>query len=516
MKKLLQLLFLLCVYTTFAQAPIVSNPSQVSSTIKSITLSTNITAYGNADVSLLISTSPFFTDPLTIRELPSVGNVNGNSAVSVSYTIDCLKPQTNFYVKVKATNANGTTTSGYTTMTTNSYSGVGVNTLQALDVDSNSAILRATLFVPSGVTDANAIIYYGTSQTNTNYFSQLSSFTTGTNVVVDQLATSGILPNTTYYAYLELTHSSGTICYRSEFIKFTTPPASTLLYHFPFNNSYNSVTSNPGVFFSMQGAPFVSNHNTPTSAMRVAVADNDASRTTSAPTASLPLLPVGGAARSIVYRVKFNTLGSSNNFVFSYGTSSSNQAFGVNNTALTSTFYAWSNDISYNPTFNTTDWYTIAVVYNGANVKHYVNGVFIQRNYLSNSVLNTIGTTFNIGKSPSSNYGYGNFDIDDLKIYNGVLTPAEIASLHSNLLSTSNFNTNNLKFSLYPNPANDIVSIDLETEIKSIEIYSLQGQKVLSSKEKHLNISNLSNGIYLVKVEAIDGAISTQKFLKEK
>lgn len=514
MKRLLQLLFLLSVFTSFAQAPLVSNPTQVSSTIKSITLSTSITAYGTANVSLLVSTSPFFTDPLTIREIPSVGNVNGSTAVTVSYMIECLKPQTTFYVKVKATNANGTTTSGYTTMTTNSYAGVGVNSLQALDVDSNSALIRASLFVPSGVTDATAQIYYGTNQTNLNFAVSLSGITTGTNIVIDQLLTNGLSPNTTYFAYLELNHSSGSVCYRSEFIRFTTPPAASLLYHFPFNNSYSSVTSNPGTFFSMQGAPFVSNQSAAASAIRVAVGDNDTSRATSAPTANLPLLPVGGAARSVVYRVKFNTLGSSSNFVFSYGTGSANQAFGVNNTALTSTFYAWSNDISYNPSFNTTNWYTITVVYNGANIKHYVNGVFVQRNYLSNSVLNTTGTNFNIGKSPTTNFGYGNFDIDDLRIYSGVLTPSEISSLHNNLLSSTDFNNGNLNFKLYPNPTNDIINLELNNEVKNVEIYSLQGQKVLASTEKQINVSNLANGIYMVRVEDENGAVATQKLIK--
>lgn len=514
MKKLLQLLLLLSVFTTLAQAPFVANPTQVSSTIKSITLSTNIIAYGTADVSLLVSTSPFFTDPLTIREIPSVGGVNGSNAVTVNYTIDCLKPQTTFYVKVKATNANGTTTSGYTTMTTNSYSGVGVNTLQALDIDSNSALLRATLFVPSGVTDAYAQIYYGTNQTNLNYAILLPGFTTGTNIVIDQLATNGLSPNTTYYAYLELNHSSGAVCYRSEFISFTTPPAASLLYHFPFNNSYSSVTSNPGTFTSTQVAPFVPNQSASASAMRVVVGDNDTSRSTNAPSASLPLLPVGGASRSIVYRVRFVTLGPSSNFVFSYGTASSNQAFGVNNTALTSTFYAWSNDISYNPSFNTSNWYTIAVVYNGANIKHYVNGVFVQRNFLSNSTLNTIGTIFNIGKSPSANFGYGNFDIDDLRIYSGVLTPTEISSLHNNLLSSTDFNNGNLKLKLYPNPANNIVNIAIESELKIVEIYTLQGQKVMSTNQKEINFSQLNTGIYLVKVEDENGAIATQKIIK--
>ena len=77
-----------------------------------------------------------------------------------------------------------------------------------------------------------------------------------------------------------------------------------------------------------------------------------------------------------------------------------------------------------------------------------------------------------------------------------------------------NYNIKNLKFNLFPNPANSILNIDLATELKSVEIYSLQGQKVLSATEKQINISGLSSGIYIVKVIDKNSAVATQKLVK--
>ena len=82
-------------------------------------------------------------------------------------------------------------------------------------------------------------------------------------------------------------------------------------------------------------------------------------------------------------------------------------------------------------------------------------------------------------------------------------------------LSYNSFNSNSLKFSLYPNPANSILNIDLANELQSVEIYSLQGQKVLSSTSKQFNVSDLSSGMYMVRVQDTDGGVATQKFVKQ-
>ena len=83
------------------------------------------------------------------------------------------------------------------------------------------------------------------------------------------------------------------------------------------------------------------------------------------------------------------------------------------------------------------------------------------------------------------------------------------------LLSSDEFNANNLKFRLFPNPTNDLLNVTLESELKSIEIYSIQGQKVLSSNLNSFSINNLSNGIYMVRIEDENGAIATQKIVKQ-
>ena len=74
-------------------------------------------------------------------------------------------------------------------------------------------------------------------------------------------------------------------------------------------------------------------------------------------------------------------------------------------------------------------------------------------------------------------------------------------------------NEQKAKFNLYPNPTTDNFSIEMDNEVKSIDIYSLQGQKVLSSNSKEVNVSNLSKGIYLVQIEDENNKISTQKLI---
>ena len=60
-------------------------------------------------------------------------------------------------------------------------------------------------------------------------------------------------------------------------------------------------------------------------------------------------------------------------------------------------------------------------------------------------------------------------------------------------------NDNTTEFALYPNPAQDVLSID--GVFKSIEIYNLVGKLVLASDNKsEINISSLANGSYYVNI----------------
>lgn len=108
--------------------------------------------------------------------------------------------------------------------------------------------------------------------------------------------------------------------------------------------------------------------------------------------------------------------------------------------------------------------------------------------------------------------------IDELYFYNRPLSAGEVLAVMNNTnqtLGSEDFNVKNLKIKLYPNPANDRVTIDIENSIKIIEIYNLQGQKVLSNNQKVINITQLKTGIYIVKVEDENGAVATQKLIKK-
>ena len=79
-------------------------------------------------------------------------------------------------------------------------------------------------------------------------------------------------------------------------------------------------------------------------------------------------------------------------------------------------------------------------------------------------------------------------------------------------LSENDFNSTT-SFILYPNPVNDVLNIETTLEVKSIEIYNIQGQKVLSSNQKQINVSDLAAGMYMVRIQDADNNIATKKIV---
>lgn len=80
-------------------------------------------------------------------------------------------------------------------------------------------------------------------------------------------------------------------------------------------------------------------------------------------------------------------------------------------------------------------------------------------------------------------------------------------------LATNDFNSFS-DFSMYPNPANDFVTVKSNTTIENVQIISLDGRIVKNSATSSLNISDLSNGIYIVQVKTENGKIGSKKLIK--
>ena len=81
-------------------------------------------------------------------------------------------------------------------------------------------------------------------------------------------------------------------------------------------------------------------------------------------------------------------------------------------------------------------------------------------------------------------------------------------------LGMDNFEMGKSDIKLYPNPAHSILNIKSNSVVKQVSVFNVQGQKVLESTSSQINISKLSNGMYLIKIQDANGVETTKRFVK--
>lgn len=111
-----------------------------------------------------------------------------------------------------------------------------------------------------------------------------------------------------------------------------------------------------------------------------------------------------------------------------------------------------------------------------------------------------LDTTNNIGICVLANGSGSGLNICD-KLYNYSLT-ANISSGFSPECNASDVNDMNNGFSIYPNPTDNITTIDIAFENKNllVELYDLTGSLLQKTNSTTINLQNYPNGIYFVKV----------------
>ncbi|WP_417591623.1 T9SS type A sorting domain-containing protein [Owenweeksia hongkongensis] len=72
-----------------------------------------------------------------------------------------------------------------------------------------------------------------------------------------------------------------------------------------------------------------------------------------------------------------------------------------------------------------------------------------------------------------------------------------------------------VNFEVYPNPTNDLISLKTDEEVKNVEVYSLEGQKLLETKNTESIQLPSSSGMYLIIVWMEDGKKAMSKVIKE-
>ncbi|GGE32931.1 T9SS type A sorting domain-containing protein [Psychroflexus planctonicus] len=79
-------------------------------------------------------------------------------------------------------------------------------------------------------------------------------------------------------------------------------------------------------------------------------------------------------------------------------------------------------------------------------------------------------------------------------------------------LSNVNFEfTNSIK--IYPNPASSSFQISTENEIKLVEIYDSLGRKLIRNQNKQIDVSQLTKGIYMVKITSLENYLATKQLI---
>jgi hypothetical protein len=116
-------------------------------------------------------------------------------------------------------------------------------------------------------------------------------------------------------------------------------------------------------------------------------------------------------------------------------------------------------------------------------------------NLMDNSLVSVSTTSQNISIEPGGFRVFGNKE----------------ALLSSNFIPFEN------SFVIYPNPVNDAFALTIET--KAIDIYNIAGQLVKSfqknTSNSFLNVSDLQNGVYLMKITDDNNNQATKKFIKQ-
>lgn len=479
-------------YTLDALSNLTTNSVQINYTLRpNGANSTSVIKYGTT----------LGTYPNTVTGFSALGftpNFNG-------VQLNGLTSNTTYYLIIEGTNAYGVSQSSFETFTTLGNAPI-INNVTISNIQQTTATVNFSLNTDGF--NITTVVNYGIDPNNLNLSSAGPTInsTTATNHSINL---AGLTANTTYYYNIVLNGNGVSFTGIDSFTTSANTPVPAPIYNFEFNNNLQSQDGSVTLSTPISGSyAFVTNGTVANGALEVINARTQT---------SLPNLPLGSSNRSVHMRVKFAT-GSfpGENYLFNWGSGNAGQAFAFHQTATTAKLLGWggtSFDYDNIPSSSAGEsiWYEYVCTYDGTTMKVYRNGTLLGSKV---TTLNTVGDAFRIGVNNSGILGI-NADIDYIRIFNQALTAGQVTQIYNNpsLLSSDGFSINNLKFNLNPNPAQDILNIEMEKDLKFVEIYSLQGQKIFSGNDITIDITNLSSGMYIVRVQDIDGAIATKKLM---
>ena len=178
----------------------------------------------------------------------------------------------------------------------------------------------------------------------------------------------------------------------------------------------------------------------------------------------------------------------------------------------------WNNGVTVPDTLNFNEWYFIVTTLKDDTVRAYVNGVFIGADTLVGPI-SPNSLPLEIGRDVPGVTEIFNGKIDDVRIYNRMITPEEIDSLYDEFTTSADVPTNSISrtfklYQNYPNPFNPSTTIEFSlpsSEFVSLDVFNVAGQQVANLISDKLSAGDhkyewtageLASGVYLYKLQA--------------
>ena len=144
---------------------------------------------------------------------------------------------------------------------------------------------------------------------------------------------------------------------------------------------------------------------------------------------SLLNIPMGNSARTIsVWMNPAIIAGEWTLTAVAYGSPSRSKAYMIGLSPNNICVQGWETGVGTQLNYSTNQWINAICTYDGINVNFYINGNIIGGDTIS--ILNTTGTEFNFGNRVSLGHGWFDGKLDDIGIWNRVLTQQEITNLY--------------------------------------------------------------------------------------
>lgn len=180
-------------------------------------------------------------------------------------------------------------------------------------------------------------------------------------------------------------------------------------------------------------------------------------------------------------------------------------------------YMSWADDYDITYAYNSQNWYHLLYTYDGTSAAIYVNGNLLGSTSKSWNTANS--SNLFIGTRPDALNSFFHGKIDDIGVWNRVLSSTEIAAVYNGPTGLNPIAGEAHAIQMFPNPATQTTEIDLNDPavFTTGSVYSTAGVKVqtfnIEKGKATLDISALDRGVYLIIPDA--GFMGSLKLIKQ-